>query len=495
MTQAVRAVGITKSFDGVAALSDVHLSVNKGTLHAIVGENGAGKTTLMRVLYGAITPDKGTFDVMGRTANFRSPNDAIQAGVGMVSQHYAIIPELTCLENLILGTEPGPILKKTDLKARAEALAQQMGYAIDWQAKAHTLGPAGSQRLEILRLLWRKAELMILDEPTAMLSIQESEALYQSLLGLVDQGRTVIVVTHRIADVLQYASAVTVLRGGVFVHEGSTADLKATELAALIVGRSVEVNSPKPCEIRPEIALEVTGLTVAQNKIEKVKNASLKLHSGEIIAVAGVDGSGQRELVQAILGTMKPVGGSLKWYGEGLDNVPTGKRLAKGMTLIAEDRHHEAVVESWSLVENARIGLQRGPLWRDFLTGKSENIAERVAKRFETKFGAINDPLGSLSGGNQQRFVAGRALEGPPRLILAFQPARGLDILATQRIYQELYTMAKNGAAVLVVIFDLDELLEYFSEVVVMFDGHLSQKLRPEERTRERIGQMMVGAS
>lgn len=495
MNQAVRAEGISKSFDGVAALRDVHLTVNKGTLHAIVGENGAGKTTLMRVLYGALAPDKGTFEVLGRAAHFRSPNDAIQAGVGMVSQHYAIIPELTCLENLILGTEPSAILRKADLKARAEALAQQMGYAINWDAKAHTLGPAGSQRLEILRLLWRKAELMILDEPTAMLSIQESEALYQSLLSLVAQGRTVIVVTHRIADVLQYAASVTVLRGGVFIHEGPTAELDARGLAAMIVGRSVEVNSPEPCQIKADVALEVTDLTVAHNRVEKVKNASIKLNSGEIVAIAGVDESGQRELIQAILGTMKPVRGSLRWYGESLDNVPTGKRLAKGMTLIAEDRHHEAVVESWSLVENCRIGLQRGPMWRDFLAGKSESIAERVAKRFDTKFGGIHDPLGSLSGGNQQRFVAGRALEGPPRLVLAFQPARGLDILATQRIYQELHAVAKAGAAVLVVIFDLDELLEYFSEVVVMFDGHLSEKLRPDERTREHIGQLMVGAS
>jgi simple sugar transport system ATP-binding protein len=490
---------ITKSFGSVRALDAVSLQVRPQTIQAVVGENGAGKTTLMRALYGAVHPDSGEITIDGTVHRFRATREAIAAGIGMVSQHYTVIPELTCLQSLILGAESGPLLRLREAKARAAKLAAKMGFEFDWDAEASTLSPSGAQKLEILKLLWREARILILDEPTAMLSPQDGDLLFESLRGLVAEGRTVVLVTHRLPEVMEHCSHVTVLRGGRLIVEKQVAGTSASELADLIVGEA----APKPqrlAESRPgETLLEVSGLVVLGDRgDEALKGVDLNLRSGEVLGIAGVDGNGQRELFQALMGVRRVRSGTVKLCGEEITSAPTRQRLQRGMRLIPEDRHEEGVIDEWSLLANAALGLHRSPnLASGILVRGPERDAwaERVARRFATKHGGLKQPMRSLSGGNQQRFVAARALESEPRVILAFQPARGLDIKGTADIYGAIRERCAQGAAAVVVSFDLDELLEHCDRVVAMNHGKQAAPGPGQERDRQAIGRLMVGAT
>lgn len=496
MSIAVRMRGIGKSFGAVRALDDVDLDVESGTIHALVGENGAGKTTLMRILYGAIPASEGISEVGGRPVKFRNSAEAIRAGIGMVSQHYSIIPDLTCLENLMLGSEPGWLVDKRAAILRATDLASQMGFEFDWSAEAAMLSPAGAQKLEILKLLWRQAEIMILDEPTAMLSPADSDALYASLKQLVAAGATVIVVTHRLPEVLQHCADVTVLRGGKLIEAKPVAVTSSSELAELIVGHTMPPQGARAVPDNAEPLLQIMNVTVRGHRgDDAVKAASFELRKGEVVGIAGVDGSGQRELLQALMGSAKLQHGEIVLGNWSLHDRTIAERLRMGVRLIPEDRHEEGVIEDWSLELNAGLGLQR---FAPFAVGSLVNDEARhraatdMARRFNTRHGGIQLPMSSLSGGNQQRFVAGRALFLTPRLILAFQPARGLDIEATRQVYEGLYEECEKGAGALVVSFDLDELLQFCDRIVVMNNGVLSQ---PNSRDRAIIGRHMVGVA
>jgi simple sugar transport system ATP-binding protein len=506
MALALRMSGISKHFGPVQALDTVDLEVKQGTIHAVIGENGAGKTTLMRVLYGAERPDSGFIETMprgtGESGNlerreFQRPSDAIAAGIGMVSQHYGVIPGLTCLENLMLGAEPGAWLSHREIKRRAHELAGRLSFSFNWDADAATLSPAGCQKLELLKLLWKEASVMILDEPTAMLSPVDTDALFVDLRHLADNGTTVILVTHRLPDVLEQCRAVTVLRGGKVVAAREVATTNAEELATLIVGEKV-AEAPRRKTSPGEPILEMTGVDVLDGESRTVlKSVELQLHAGEIVGVAGVDGSGQRELVRAILG-LTHIRGAVRFLGAPLDDASTSERLLGGMRVIPEDRQSEGLIEDWSLEDNAALGLQRQASLR---SGNSINprtrtgLASEVATRFGTRFGDIHDPASNLSGGNQQRFVAGRALALRPKLILAFQPARGLDILATQAVYEGIREVCANGAAALVISFDLDDLLDNCDRIVTLFGGALLIPSAGHELDRDVIGRQMVGAT
>lgn len=496
---AVAMRGITKRFGAVVALDNVDLTVRPGTIHALVGENGAGKTTLMKVLYGAHLPTEGTYTVDGVERRFRRSAEAIKAGIGMVSQHYSIIPELTCLQNLMLGAEPGWAIDGGKAQAMAEELAKRMGFQFDWNAEARGLSPAGAQKLEILKLLWRRSRIMILDEPTAMLTPQDSDALYASLKQLVADGATVIVVTHRLPEVLEFCDDVTVLRGGKFITAKPVSQTNGPELAELIVGHAVEIPSPREHDVSANpVILNVSDLTVLGDRgDEAVKSASFRLKAGEIVGIAGVDGSGQRELYQALYGTKSARQGSISFLEKPVPSSVRG-RLDAGIQWIPEDRHSEAVVEDWSLIDNAALTRQGSAPFAEkgwvSVNAKAEAAGE-IAERFNTKHGGTNQPMGSLSGGNQQRFVNGRALYRGPKLILAFQPARGLDIDATRLFYQALAEQTQAGAAALIVSFDLDELLTYCDRIIVMNGGKLSVPPAEKERDRTEIGRLMVGAA
>lgn len=498
MSFAVRMLGVTKRFGAVTALDRVDLEVASGAIHAVVGENGAGKTTLMRVLYGAIQADEGALEVEGKSAKFGSSREAIQAGVGMVSQHYGIIPALTCLQNLILGAEGGPILNTSAAAARAESLANRMGFKFDWSRDASTLSPAGAQKLEILKLLWREAKVMILDEPTAMLSPADAGALFESLDKLAADGSTIILVTHRLPEVLDHCNRVTVLRGGKRIDEKAVADTNGPELAQLIVGGALDRPSVHVPSTGGSAALEVSDLSVQGVRGDlALKSVGITVRAGEILGIAGVDGSGQRELFQAIAGLAKPVSGSIKLGGVDIDGLSPAARIERGVRVIAEDRHEEGVVEEWSLDENAALGLQRLSPFANggMVDGDARHsMAKKIAERFNTKHGGLDLPMASLSGGNQQRFVAARALCLDPKLLLAFQPARGLDLKGTQQVYDGIRAACDHGAAAIVVSFDLDELLEQCDRLVAMNNGKLLEPSKAQEKDRDAIGRLMVGA-
>jgi simple sugar transport system ATP-binding protein len=493
MNLAVSMQGISKRYGSVNALDNVSLEVEKGTIHAVVGENGAGKTTLMKALYGAMTPDTGTISVLDQVTNFNTSKDAIAVGVGMVSQHYGIIGELSNLENLVLGAEDGLILNKSQLVSEAQKLAESMNFEFDWNTPSDTLSPAGGQKLEILKLLWRKAKIMILDEPTAMLSPQDADSLFASLRKLVTEGTTVIIVTHRLQEVYDYCKRVTVLRAGKKVSDHMVTEVSAEQLAKEIVGGEV-IERAVPTANIGEIKFTIQNLTVNNSiGLPAVLDANLEVRAGQMIGIAGVDGNGQRELFHAIVGVSKPSSGSIKFEQSNWDSKSTSERLINGLRVIPEDRQAEGIIEQWSITENSVLGLQRLPGYKK-LADAMFKLADPMAKRFSTKLGSLSDPISSLSGGNQQRFVAGRALEITPGLILAFQPARGLDLNATTRVYQGIRKACDEGAAAIIVSFDLDELLDFCDEIVVMNHGRLSLPPLGKGRDRDEIGKLMVGA-
>lgn len=489
--------GVSKHFGTVKALDGVSFCVQPHRIHAIVGENGAGKTTLMRILYGAIRPDSGSVLVDGEERRFARSAQAIAAGIGMVSQHYSIIPELSCLENLMLGAEPGIWIDRAKATARAEEIAQRMSFRFDWDAPAARLSPAGAQRLEILKLLWREAKLMILDEPTAMLSPADSDAMFASLRELVDEGATILLVTHRLPEVMSHCEQVTVLRAGRVVLDSPVSQVSPPRLAEAIVGHALPKTTTPKSTVHDAV-LEVSGLDIPSAPGQMgLHEVSLEVRGGEVVGIAGVDGSGQQELFLAIVGLIRTPPRTIRLFGQDASGLSIADRIACGLRLIPEDRHRDGIVEDWPLTHNAAIGLQRRPtlcrgLWVD--TAARASFAEQVASRFGTRFGSLSDPMSSLSGGNQQRFVAARAIVLEPRLILAFQPARGLDIAATEQVYSALREESRNGCGVLVVSFDLDELLEHCDRIVAMCQGRLWTPRPGEELDRASIGRLMVAA-
>lgn len=486
---------MTKQFGAHCALDSVDLVVQPRTVHALVGENGAGKTTLMRVLFGAIRHDQGTVKVRGEERHFRNQAAAAAARIGMVSQHSGVVPELTNLQNLMLGAEGGLILDLRSASEKAKALEKRLGFSFDWHEKSERLSPASAQKLEILKLLWRGAEVMILDEPTSMLSPQDSDALFASLRQLVSEGATVIVVTHRLPEVLDHCSQVTVLRGGKQVADMPVAGVTPDELADLIVGRAVTRLERRPTDPGAPVVLSVAGLSVQDDRGHvAVREASLELRRGEVVGLAGVDGNGQRELVQALFGVRRASSGRVLLTGEEITHDSTATRLAKGFRLVAEDRHEEAVIADWSVEHNATLGLQRVTTSRGVLLEPSSvrQLAEKVVAKFGAKVQRVQQPLSGLSGGNQQRVVVGRALTPPVSVLLAFQPSRGLDVDATAKVYQA-FREIEAGCA-LVVSFDLDELLAFCDRVLVMSNGRLTEPAAGFERDRAAIGRLMVEA-
>lgn len=494
MTLAVSMQGISKRYGNVQALDNVSFEVEKGTIHALVGENGAGKTTLMKALYGAMIPDSGTIAVNGEQKLFQKSADALASGIGMVSQHYGIIGELTNLENLILGAEGGATLATHQHQARAEELAQKMGFQFEWNAESANLSPSSGQKLEILKLIWRNSEIMILDEPTAMLSPQDSDLLYESLKQLASQGTTIIVVTHRVTEVFEHCKRVTVVRGGIKVADHLVSETNPEQLAAEIVGGEV-IERPTPVGLQDSTQrLKVSNLSLKGSKGEiAVKGISFQITRGQLVGIAGVDGNGQRELFHALMGVLKPESGTIEFDANNWTQTTTRQRLEQGVRIIPEDRFAEAVIADWPLNENAPLGLQRLEEFKKLGSGIAE-LAPDMATMFNTKHGGLNQPMESLSGGNQQRFVAGRALLVRPELILAFQPARGLDLNSTTMVYQKIREHCNNGACAIVVSFDLDELLDFCDRILVMNHGDMNEPRPEDARDRAAIGRLMVGA-
>jgi ABC-type uncharacterized transport system ATPase subunit len=564
--------GVTKRFGALVACDAVDLAVAAGTLHAIMGENGAGKTTLMRLLYGYYAPDAGEIYLRGKRVQFRTPADAIAHHIGMVSQHYSIIPELSALDNLILGAEPtrfGGWLDRRTAQAKAEQLADALQFQPDWSRPAAELSVAARQKLEILKLLWRDAEILILDEPTAMLSPRDVDALFETLLRLKAQGRTILLVTHKLNEAMRYADFVTVLRGGRKVADAPIAEVDAPTLTRWIVGedgassetpslkfplqaggtdatptdgtaperfsaqsgeaftptrfpsrsgdtsaherfpsRSGEAFTPTRFPSRSggnlkeggmESCLVIRDLYVASERGGwGVQGLNLTVQAGEIVGIAGVDGSGQLELMEALAGLRPIARGEILLLGQPMHRWSTARRIQAGVRYLFDDRFRRMMAPQWSVLENAILGAQRDPELQTLGWLKPRAIrqrAEQLIERFQVKVPALRAPILQLSGGNQQRLVIARALYGKPRLLIAYAPTRGLDIRGAQATYAAIRDACQQGMAALVIAFDLDELMEHCDRIAVLFKGTIVAAFAREAFSREAIGAAMVGAT
>lgn len=488
--------GISVNFGSTQALDGVNLNIRRGTIHAVVGENGAGKTTLMRCLAGSQKPSAGTIEVDGEVRVFDSPQQAREAGIGMVSQHLGIVPGLTVLENMVLGDERGRKLDLLSAGIEGEALAESLGFEFKWLEDAVNLPPSSAQKLEILKLLWRQSRVMILDEPTSMLSPLDSEALFRQLRELVSGGSTVILVTHRLADVIHHCDGVTVLRGGKLVAELEVGKNSATELARLMIGSESAAAAAEFVE-PGEVRLRVRDLVVRNDDgLEAVSCASFDVRAGEVVGIAGVDGNGQRELIEALFGLLPVESGSMDWEGRRLEPLSTRSRIGLGFRIIVEDRHLQAVVEDWDLEANGALGLHREEAFAAggwVKASARHTAATQMAERFATRHSGVGASMKSLSGGNQQRFVAARALHSENvSLLLAIQPARGLDFAATETVYRGIREACERGACALIVGYDLYELQAFCSRILVMFKGRVLEARNGS--SREEIGRLMVGS-
>lgn len=502
-TEIVAMRAITKRFGALVACDSVDLHVEAGTLHAIMGENGAGKTTLMRVLYGYYQPDKGEIYLNGQRVVFRSPADAIAHHVGMVSQHYSIIPELSVLDNLILGAEPtGPIglIDRRSALQRAQTLAQSLEFEANWNRPAEELSVAGRQKLEILKLLWRDAQILILDEPTAMLSPSDVQTLFATLLRLKQEGRTILLVTHKLNEVLEYADYVTVMRGGRKVAEARVAEVNADQLTRWIIGEEepkTHATAIHAKPIEPHESLVIRELYVRSDRGGwGVQRLNMSLRKGEIFGLAGVDGNGQNELMEALAGLRPVAKGELILEGTPFTHWSTAQRLQAGIRYLFDDRFRRGMIANWSVEDNAILGAQRDRALQRFGWQLRRAIRERATQlieRFQVKAPSLTAPILYLSGGNQQRLVIARTLYGQPRLLIAFAPTRGLDIRGTEATYTAIRKMCAQGMSALVISFDLDELMEYADRIGVLFKGQMVAVFERAEFSREAIGSAMVG--
>jgi simple sugar transport system ATP-binding protein len=499
---AVELHGITKRFPGVIANHDVELIVRPGTIHAIVGENGAGKSTLMKTLYGMHQPDEGTITVNGSLVQFKTPTDAIAAGIGMVHQHFMLADNLTITENIILGDEPvngrGRINFKV-ARARIESLMTSLGASFDPELNVSELGVGQRQRVEILKVLYRGAKILILDEPTAVLVPQEVEELFTTLKRLVADGATVIFISHKLDEVLAYCDEITVIRQGTTVAHTTPSQVTRRSLAELMVGSDLPDPSGRETKVGDDIRLQVTGLNLAGDiagaKLA-LEDINIAVHAGEIVGIAGVEGNGQFELCESILGLRTILSGSISVCGQELSHTETRERINMGLSYIPFDRHREGLLLDAPLWENTFLGreenaaLTNGPF---ISRSKIESDCRTIIDRFGVLTPSEQVPAFALSGGNQQKLVVGREMASNPKILLAAHPTRGVDVGAQAAIWDELRHARDNGLGVLLISADLEELIGLSDRILVMFDGRITAHLDPATATPEMLGTYMTG--
>jgi simple sugar transport system ATP-binding protein len=501
---AVELRGIDKRFGAVHANRDVSLIVRAGTVHGIVGENGAGKSTLMGILYGYYQPDRGEILVRGQPVAIRNPQDALAAGIGMVHQHFMLVEPFTVLENVILGVEGGFRLGGGLARARAELarLGEEYHLEVDPDARVEHLGVGQRQRVEILKALYRKADLLILDEPTAVLTPQEADHLFRILDALRSEGKTVLLITHKLREIREITDVVTVMRQGQVVATLPTADTTSEQLAELMVGRAVILRVDKTASRLGEPVLEVTDLVVAGTLgVERVKGVSFTVRRGEIVGVAGVAGNGQSELLEALAGIRPVTSGRIRWQGR--DVTDTGLRSprqmrALGLGHVPEDRHRMGLVIPFSARESAILGYHGEATYNGPIRLNRAAVAagfQRQAAEYDVRPGDGSLPTSAFSGGNQQKIVLARELDRNPELLLVGQPTRGVDIGAIEFIHQRLVALRDAGKAILLVSVELDEILALADRILVMHAGRIVGEVPRAEATERALGLMMAGLS
>ncbi|TMR98037.1 ABC transporter ATP-binding protein [Nonomuraea basaltis] len=518
---AVELEGITKRFPGVVANHDIRITVEPGTVHAIVGENGAGKSTLMKILYGMQKPDEGTIKVNGAEVAFRTPSDAIAVGIGMVHQHFMLADNFTVLENIVLGAEPkkGGMLDAAAARKRINDLAAGHGLRVDPDKLVEHLGVGDRQRVEILKVLYRGARILILDEPTAVLVPQEVEELFQNLRELKAEGLTVIFISHKLDEVLDIADAITVIRRGTTVASLTRSEVtSARELAELMVGTELPTPETRESTVTDRVAIEVANLTMEADghrpapkgtqfsaymaKLREegrrllLDDVSFEIHEGEILGIAGVEGNGQSELIEAIMG-IRPAHGRIALGGRDISDWSTLRRRESGIGYIPEDRHRQGLLLEASLWENRVLGHQTRPparsgIWINRRASKADT--ERIVKDYDVRTPSVDTLALALSGGNQQKLIVGREMSGQPKFLIAAHPTRGVDVGAQAAIWDHLRNARAAGLAVLLLSADLDELIGLSDTLRVIYRGRLVAALDPSDITPERLGGYMTGA-
>jgi ABC-type uncharacterized transport system ATPase subunit len=498
---AVELRGITKRFPGVVANSGVDIAVRRSSVHAIVGENGAGKSTLMKILYGLQRPDEGRILVDGAEVRFSSPADAIAAGIGMVHQHFMLADNLTVLENVVLGSEPtrGLWLDRAAARHRIREISDAYGLGVQADRLVEDLGVGDRQRVEILKVLYRGAKILILDEPTAVLVPQEVAELFANLRELRAEGLTVLFISHKLDEVLAVADAITVMRRGTTVATIEPRSVSARDLAQLMVGAELPVPELRESTVTADEQLRVEGLTVlAPDGRAVVDDVSFAIRRGEILGVAGVEGNGQAELVEAIMG-MRPADSGRVVFGAGDITVwSTRRRREAGICHIPEDRHRHGLLLEAPLWENRILGhqTQRPNVSGAFIDRRgARQDTERIVARYDVRTPGIDVPASALSGGNQQKLIVGREMSGDPKVLIAAHPTRGVDVGAQAAIWDQLRAARAEGLAVLLISADLDELIGMSDTLHVILRGRLVARVDPQSVTPEELGSAMTGAA
>lgn len=489
---------VSKYFGEVAANVDVNFTVEKGEVHALLGENGAGKSTLMNILYGLYKPSEGEVYYSGEKLDIKDPKDAIAKGIGMVHQHFMLVPTLSVIENVVLGLESNK--KILDLKKSAqefEAMAKEYDMPIDPWAKISVLSVGQQQRVEILKALYRRAELLILDEPTAVLTPQEVDKLFAVIGRLTEEGLTIILISHKMHEIMAVCDRCTVLRQGRVVKTLPVSDIEdQAQLATLMVGHEVKLVMDKKTSEPGERVLDVQYISyMDENMVPRLADVSLHVNAGEIVGVCGIDGNGQSELVRCITGLLQPTLGSIVLDGHDITRHKTSDIMARGVSHIPEDRHSMGMLANMTINENLILmSFRDEPYSRHGLLNWSwiRRHNEELCREYTVKTPSIDERAGNLSGGNQQKFVVGRELDRKPKLIIAMHPDRGLDIGAVSMIQERLIAERDRGAAVLLVSTELDEIMQLSDRIVVMNSGMVMGTMNAEDATREKLGLMMA---
>ena len=498
----IEMLNITKEFPGIKANDNVTLQLQRGEIHALLGENGAGKSTLMSVLFGLYQPEQGKILKDGQEVKIRNPNDATALHIGMVHQHFKLVECFTVLDNIILGAEPcsGPIVNRELARKKVVELSERYGLAIDPDAKIEDISVGMQQRVEILKMLYRDNEILIFDEPTAVLTPQEIDELMDIMRGFRAEGKSILFITHKLAEIKAVADRCSVLRKGKYMGTVDVKDTSVEEMSRLMVGRDVQLVATKK-ECNPgDVILDVEGITVASrvHKNNAVKDVSFNVRRGEIVCLAGIEGNGQTEFVHALSGLVKPVSGKITMLGQDITKTKIRGRSKMGMSHIPEDRHKHGLVLDYSVEQN--MVLQR--YWEKefqmcgFIKSKAvTNYAEKLIEQYDVRSGQGPITIArSMSGGNQQKAIIAREIDKDPDLLIAVQPTRGLDVGAIEYIHSQLIAQRDAGKAVLLVSLELDEVMNLSDRILVMYEGEIVGEFDPKTTDVQTLGLYMAGA-
>ena len=493
---------ITKEFPGIKANDDITLQLRRGEVHALLGENGAGKSTLMSVLFGLYQPEQGTIRKNGKEVQIRNPNDANALGIGMVHQHFKLVECFTVLDNIILGVEPNKLgfLQKAEARKKVVALSEKYGLRVDPDALVSDISVGMQQRVEILKMLYRDNEILIFDEPTAVLTPQEIDELMEIMRGFKKEGKSILFITHKLNEIMAVADRCTVLRKGKYVGVVDIAGTTKEELSRMMVGRDVQLEVEKAPAKPGEVILDVQDVTIpsATHKKNAVKDVTFQVRAGEIVCLAGIEGNGQTEFVYGLTGLEKVSGGRISFCGKDITHASIRERSKDGMSHIPEDRHKHGLILDYTLENNMVLQRYWQPEFQNhgfIRKDKVREYSDRLIGQYDVRSGQGSVTIArSMSGGNQQKAIIAREIDKDPKLLVAVQPTRGLDVGAIEYIHKQIVAQRDAGKAVLLVSLELDEVMSLSDRILVIYEGEIVGELDPKTTTAEEMGLYMAGA-